>query len=264
MSIALKRLLALGIVSAFLLAGCAAFSQEDETKGWSVQKLYTEAKSQLDDGDYEAAIKYYEKLEARYPYGRYAEQAQLEVAYAHYKNEEPALAIAAADRFIRLHPTHPSVDYAYYLKGLVNFHDDRNLVNWLFGAKDDLAERDPKGMREAYLAFKELVERFPRSRYAEDSIRRMAYLFEAQARHEIQVARFYYDRGAYVAAVNRCKNALEAYPQTPSVEDALGLLAMAYKRMGMEALYADTLRVLKLNFPGSRYLAEAERLRAGS
>ncbi len=261
MSISLKRLLALGMVSALLLAGCASLD-DDETKGWSVQKLYIEAKDKMSDGDYETAIKYFEKLEARYPYGRYAEQAQLEVAYAYYKNDDPALSIAAAERFIRLHPTHPSVDYAYYLKGLVNFHGEQSFVNWLFGAKEDLAQRDPKGTREAYLAFKELVERFPQSRYAEDSVKRMAYLFEAQARHEIQVARFYYNRGAYVAAVNRCKYTLEAYPRTPAVEDALGIQAMSYKRMGLEPLYTDTVRVLKLNFPESRYLAEAERLRA--
>lgn len=259
----LKRLLALGIVSAFLLAGCASFN-EDETKNWSAQKLYSEAKDKMNDGDYDLAIQYFEKLEARYPYGRYAEQAQLEVAYAHYKNDDPALAVAAAERFIRLHPTHPNVDYAYYLKGLVNFHGEQSFINWLFGAKEDLAQHDPKGTRESYLAFKELVERFPQSRYAEDSIKRMAYLFEAQARHEIQVARFYYERGAYVAAVSRCKYALETYPQTPSIEDALGIQAMAYKRMGLEPLYTDTLRVLKLNFPESRYLAKAERLRAGS
>lgn len=262
MSTALKRLLVLGTFTALLLAGCAGLD-DDETKGWSVQKLYIEAKDKMSDGDYETAIKYFEKLEARYPYGRYAEQAQLEVAYAYYKHDEPALAIAAAERFIRLHPTHPNVDYAYYLKGLVNFHGEQSFINWLFGAKEDLAQRDPKGTREAYLAFKELVERFPQSRYAEDSIKRMAFLFEAQARHEVQVARFYYDRGAYVAAVNRSKRALETYPQTPSVEDALGILAMSYRRMGLEPLYDDTVRVLKLNFPGSRYLADAERLRAG-
>lgn len=258
----MKHLLSIGILSLVLLAGCAGLD-EDETKNWTPERFYSEAKEKIQDGDYETAIKYLEKLEARFPYGRHAEQAQLEVAYAYYKNDEPALAIAAAERFIRLHPTHPNVDYAYYLRGLVNFHGEQSFVNWLFGAKEDLAERDPKGTREAYLAFKELVERFPHSRYAEDSAKRIAYLFEAQARHEILTARFYYDRGAYVAAVNRCKFALENYPQTPSVEDALGIQAMAYKRMGMETLYSDTLRILRLNFPDSRYFAEAEALPSG-
>ncbi len=258
----MKRLLAIGIVTATLLAGCAGLD-EDETKNWSAERFYSAAKEKMDDGDYDSAIKLLEKLEARFPYGRHAEQAQLEAAYAYYKNDDAALAIAAAERFIRLHPTHPNVDYAYYLRGLVNFHGEQNFINWLFGAKDDLAERDPKGTREAYLAFKEVVERFPHSRYAEDSAKRMAYLFEAQARHEVLVARFYYNRGAYVAAVNRCKFALENYPQTPSMEDALGIQAMAYKRMGLDPLYTDTLRILRLNFPNSRYLAEAETLRAG-
>ncbi len=258
----MKRLLAIGIVSALLLSGCAGLD-EDETKNWTPERLYSEAKEKMDDGDYTAAIKYLEKLEARYPYGRLAEQAQLEAAYAYYKDDEPALAIAAAERFIRLHPTHPNVDYAYYLRGLVNFHGEKSFVNWLFGAKDDLAERDAKGIREAYLAFKELVERFPHSRYAEDSTKRMAYLFEAQARHEIHVARYYYSRGAYVAAVNRSKYALENFPQTLATEDALGIQVMAYKRMGLDALYSDTMRVLRLNFPQSRYIAEAEALTGG-
>lgn len=258
----MKRLLVLGIVSALLLTGCAGLD-EDETKNWTPERLHSEAREKMDDGDYAAAITYLEKLEARYPYGRLADQAQLEAAYAYYKDDEPALAIAAAERFIRLHPTHPNVDYAYYLRGLVNFHGEKNFVNWLFGAKDDLAERDPKGTREAYLAFKELVERFPHSRYAEDSAKRMAYLFEAQARHEIHVARYYYSRGAYVAAVNRCKYALENFPQTPANEDALGIQAMAYKRMGLNDLHNDMMRVLRLNFPASRYLAEAETLPAG-
>ncbi len=258
----MKRYLAIGVVTAALLGGCASLN-EDETKNWSAERFYSAAKEKMDDGDYESAIKYLEKLEARFPYGRYAEQAQIEAAYAYYKNEDPALALAGAERFIRLHPTHPNVDYAYYLKGLVNFHGEQTFVNWLLGAKEDLAERDPKGTRDAYFAFKELIERFPHSRYAEDSAKRAAYLFEAQARHEIHVARFYYQRGAYVAAVNRCKSALENYPQTPSMEDALGIQAMAYKKMGLEALYADTLRILRLNFPGSRYIAEAESLKSG-
>lgn len=258
----MKRLLVIGIVSALFLSGCAGLD-EDETKNWTPERLYSEAKEKMDDGDYAAAIKYLEKLEARYPYGRLAEQAQLESAYAYYKDDEPALAIAAAERFIRLHPTHPNVDYAYYLRGLVNFHGEKNFVNWLFGAKDDLAERDAKGLREAYLAFKELVERFPQSRYAEDSAKRMAYLFEAQARHEIHVARYYYSRGAYVAAVNRSKYAIENFPQTPATEDALGIQVLSYKRMGLDALYSDTMRILRLNFPESRYIAEAEALQSG-
>lgn len=250
----------LPLLLAFLaLAGCASVT--DPTRDWTPERFYAEAKERMADGDWQAAIKHLETLEARYPYGRYAEQAQLEIAYAYYKDDEPALALAAADRFIRQHPTHPNVDYAYYLKGLVNFHGSKNFVYWLLGVEDDLSDRDPKGARDSYNAFRELIERFPNSRYAHDASQRMAYLFDAQARYEVKVARFYFDRGAYVAAVNRCKQALENYPRTPATEDALGIQAMAYKRMGMERLMADTLRVLERNFPQSRYLAEIETVK---
>ena len=240
---------------ALFFAGCAGIA-DDPTKNWPPEKLYKEAKDKVADGEYETAIKYFESLEARYPYGRYSEQAQLEIAYANYKFDEPALAIAAADRFIRLHPTHPNVDYAYYLKGLVNFHGEKGFASWIFGAKDDLSDRDPKGALESYNAFREVVERFPNSRYAEDSRQRMAYLFDAQARYETRVARFYYERSSYVAAVNRCKYALATYPRTPSTEDALGIMALSYKAMGMNEMLKDSMRVLTKNFPNSRYLAE--------
>ncbi len=249
-----------GFIVLIFLTACA--STKDPTKDWSPERIYTEAKDKVKDGDYETGVKYFETLEARYPYGRYAEQSQLEIAYAYYKYDEPALAIAAADRFIRLHPTHPNVDYAYYLKGLVNFHGEKTLTNWLFGAKDDLSDRDPKGARESYLAFREVVERFPKSRYAEDAKQRMAYLFEAQAKYETQVARFYYDRGGYVAAINRCKYMLETYPRTPSTEDALGIMALSYKAAGMSDLEKDATRVLIKNFPNSRYLAEIDKIAA--
>ncbi|MBI3545173.1 MAG: outer membrane protein assembly factor BamD [Gammaproteobacteria bacterium] len=241
-------------------AGCA--STLDPTKDWSPERLYNEAKEKVKSGDYETGVKYFETLEARYPYGHYAEQSQLEIAYAYYKYEEPALAIAAADRFIRLHPTHPNVDYAYYLKGLINFHGEKTIANWLFGTKDDLTDRDPKSARESYLAFREVADRFPNSRYAEDAKQRMAYLFEAQAKYETLVARFYYDRSAYVAAVNRCKYSLETYPRTPSTEDALGIMALSYKKMGIAPLFDDTMRILKKNFPQSRYLEEVAALKS--
>lgn len=249
------------LVFALTFAGCAAVV--DPTKDWTAEKFYQEAKALLDEGNYEGAIKLYEQLQGRFPYGRYAEQAQLEIAYAQYKWDEPALALAACDRFIRQYPTHPNVDYAYYLKGVVNFRGQRSVGDWLFGGSDDFQDRDIKGAQESYDAFKELVQRFPRSRYAEDARPRMAYLFEVQARYEIGVARFYYDRGAYVAAANRARYALENYPRTPSTENALGLQALSYKKMGMKKLYEDAVRVLIHNFPQSRYIEEAARLDAG-
>jgi outer membrane protein assembly factor BamD len=245
---------------ALFVAGCG--TDLDPTKDWGPERFYQEAKEKMAGGEWEAAIKLFEQLEARYPYGRYAEQAQLEIAYAYYKYDEPALAIASAERFIRLHPTHPHVDYAYYLKGIVNFSGERTFLNWLFGTKEDPMEHDPGALRDAYDSFRELVERFPRSRYAEDSRARMAYLHDAQARYEVHVARFYFDRGAYVAAVNRCKSTIETYPRATAIEDALGLQAMSYRMLGLTKLMDDTLRVLRLNFPASRYLTEIEKLPA--
>lgn len=252
----------LGLAAAATLVACA--SVVDPTKDWTPKQFYEAAHEQMADGNWAEAAKNFEKLEARYPYGPYTEQGQLEIAYVHYKDNEPALALAAADRFIRLHPTHPNVDYAYYLKGIINFHGEKSLFHALFGINEDMWDRDPKSARESYNAFRELVERFPNSRYARDAAARMRYLVDAQARYEVHVARFYLNRGAYVAAVNRCKYALENYSHTPAVEDALGIQAKAYKLMGMTRLSDDTIRVLRLNFPKSRYLKEIEKTKAAS
>lgn len=240
---------------------CACASVLDPTRDWTAERFYQEAKEKMAAGSWGDAIKNFEQLEARFPYGRYTEQAQLEVAYAQYKDNEPALALAAADRFIRLHPTHPSVDYAYYLKGVINFRDEKSLFHAVFGYHEDMWDRDPKTARESYNAFREVVERFPKSRYAKDAADRMRYLIDAQARYEVHVARYYLDRGAYVAAANRCKYALENYPRTPAVEDALGIQAKAYKLMGLTKLADDTTRVLRTNFPNSRYFKEIDAIK---
>ena len=246
------------LVTAFLgllVAGCASVD-DDPTKNWSPQRFYAEAKSEMSQGDFTAAIKHFEALEARYPYGRYAQQAQLEVAYAYYKDKQPELAIAAAERFIRLHPTHPHVDYAYYLKGLINFKEHSNWVARLLRQESGPADHDPRAARQAYRDFKELVERFPRSRYVQDAAQRMRFLFDTMARYEVNVARFYYERKAYVAAVNRSKYVLENFQRAPAVEHALGIQALAYGKMGMERLMIDSYRVLKKNFPESPYLKQ--------
>jgi outer membrane protein assembly factor BamD len=236
------------------LGGCGMLPAEsDETIGWSANKLYTEAKEAMSDGAYDRAIKYFEKLEARYPYGRYAQQAQLEVAYAYYKQNEAASAIAACDRFIRLHPNHPNVDYAYYLKGLVNFNEDLGLFGSISG--QDLTERDPKAAREAFDAFKELVNRFPESRYTPDAAKRMSYLVNALASHEVHVADYYMRRGAYVAAVNRAQNVVKTYPEAPATEQALVILVRGYDAMGMKDLRDDAERVLRKNFPDGKLIA---------
>lgn len=243
----------LALLAGLLAGACGLLPQEaDETQGWSAQKLYAEAKAHLDSRNYDQAIKYYEKLEARYPYGRFAQQAQLEIAYAYYKDGEPAQAIAAAERFIKLHPNHPHVDYAYYLKGLANFNDDLGWLGYLGG--QDLSERDPKAARESFEAFKELVTKFPESRYTPDAIQRMNYLVNALASHEVHVARYYLKRGAYVAAVNRAQTALKSYPQAPANEEGLVILVKAYDALGLKDLRDDAERVLKRNFPDSQFL----------
>ncbi len=252
----MKRSLAAIIVLllGWTLGGCGLLKggDDDETKGWSAAKLYSEAKSNLNDRNYDIAIKYYQKLEARYPYGRFAQQAQIEVAYAHHKDKEPALAIAAADRFIKLHPNHPNVDYVYYLKGLANFNEDLGILG--FVSNQDLTERDPKAASEAFDAFKELVSRFPDSKYTPDAIARMNYLINALASHEVHVARYYLKRGANVAAANRAQYALKTYPQSPANEEGLVILVKAYDALGLKDLRDDAERVLLKNFPQSAYL----------
>src|SRR5574338_1048182 len=174
----------LAVIAALLLAACGLLPEEkDETAGWSAQKIYTEAKDAMSEGGYDRAIKLFEKLEARYPYGRYAQQAQLDVAYSYYKTQEPASAIAAADRFIKLHPNHPNVDYAYYLKGLANFNDDLGLMGIVTEKilNQDMSERDPKASHESFENFKELVNRFPKSKYAPDAVQRMKHLVNVVA-----------------------------------------------------------------------------------
>jgi outer membrane protein assembly factor BamD len=240
------------VIVSLLIGGCGLLPDvKDETADWSAQKLYTEAKEALNDGSYEKAIKYFENLEARYPYGRYAQQAQLEVAFAYYRSQEPALAITACERFIKLHPNHPSVDYAYYLKGLANFNEDLGYIGYL--ANQDQSERDPKAARESFQAFKELVERFPQSKYAADSTARMKYLVNALASHEVHAANYYLRRGAYVAAVNRAQFAIQNYPQTPAVEEAMFIAVKAYDALGMTELRDDTDRIMRKNFPRSEY-----------
>ncbi len=240
------------LAAVLTLGGCGLLPEvKDETAGWSAQKLYSEAKDNLNDGNYERAVKLFETLEARYPFGRYAQQAQLEVAYAYYKDNEPISAIAACDRFIKLHPNHPNVDYAYYLKGLANFNDDLGLLGNL--VDQDLSERDPKAARDAFLSFKELVTRFPESKYAEDSTARMKYLVNALASHEVHVAKYYIKREAWVAAANRAKEVLKTYPEAPAVEEALAVMVVAYDKLKLTDLRDDAQRVLQLNYPNSKY-----------
>lgn len=247
----------LAFALAALISGCGMLNfstNADETANWSAQRLYSEAKDALNSGNYAQAVKYFERLEARYPFGRYAQQAQLESAYAYYRDGEPAAAIAACDRFIKLHPNHPNVDYAYYLKGVVNFYEDQNLLAQL--AAQDPSERDPRSARESFAAFKELVTRFPDSKYTPDAIARMNYLVNALASHEVHVARYYMRRGAPVAAANRAQYVVKTYPEAPAVEEALYIMVRAYEQMGLKELRDDSERVLAKNFPNSPMLRD--------
>jgi outer membrane protein assembly factor BamD len=233
------------------LSGCAS-TEDDETAGWSAQRLYGEAKDAMSSKDWPRAVKYLEKLEARYPYGRFAQQAQLEIAYAHWKDGERASAIAAVDRFIKMYPNHANADYAWYLKGLINFNDQYGLFSNLL--TPDMSDRDPKSTRESFNAFKEVTTRYPDSKYAADSAARMRYLVNALASHEVHVARYYMKRGAYLAAANRAQYAIRHYSQAPAIEEAVFVLVKAYDALGMADLRDDADRVMRKNFPESRYL----------
>jgi len=244
----------LAVLFALAVGGCGLLPDvKDETSGWTAEQLYKSAHEAMQDGNYNRAIKLFETLEARYPYGRYAQQAILEGAYANWRQGEQAAASAACDRFIRTYPNHPNVDYAYYLKGLVYFREDQGLFGYVYEL--DLSERDPKSMRESFAAFKELTEKLPESRYAEDAQTRMRYLTNALGMYEVHVARYYYARGAYVAAANRAQASLLSYPKTPSNEHALDVMERSYQKLGLTQLAQDAHQILVRTFPQSVYVA---------
>lgn len=242
-----------------LLAACASTPKVDRNN-WTAEQFYQSGRKALLAGHYTRAIDRFETLEARYPYGTYSKRAQLDVAYAYYKHHDDAEAVAAASRFIRLHPTDPHVDYAYYIKGLANFNANRSAIYRLFG-RDNLIDRDDHSARAAVAAFQEIVTRYPHSRYAPDAYRRMVYLANLMGQNAVDVARYYYAHGAFVAALARAKYVIEHYQQTPAIEEALGIQAMAYRQMGLETLSDDTLQVLRLNFPHSPYIARTQAIR---
>ncbi|WP_455233830.1 outer membrane protein assembly factor BamD [Thiogranum longum] len=236
------------LLTAFFILGCAG-TPDDELENVSANELYSRAKTALNSGDYETAITTFEKLEARYPFGKYAQQAQLEIAYAYYKFDEPDSAIAAADRFIRNNPGNPHLDYAYYLKGLVNYNLGADFIDRVAGREP--SERDTRALRDAFNDFTQLVKQFPNSRYAEDSKQRLVFLHNQLAQYEINVANYYMRRGAYVAAANRAKYVVENYQRTPAAKEALKVLVEAYSEMGMDDLADDAQRVLDVNVPVS-------------
>lgn len=244
-------LCALGTVLA--LQGCST-TPVDDTAGWSPNKLYSEATDERNAGAYEKAIRLYEKLEGRAAGTPLAQQAQLDKAFAQHKAGEPAQALATLNRFVRLHPASPAMDYALYLKGLVNFNDNLGLFGSI--ARQDLSERDQKAAKESFESFRELATRFPDSRYTPDARSRMAYIVNSLAQYEVHVARYYFNRGAHVAAINRAQQALRDYPQAPAREEALFILMQSYDALGMTGLRDDARRVMLANHPQSEFLSK--------
>jgi outer membrane protein assembly factor BamD len=236
------------LIALLLAGGCSLLPEQiDKTKNWSANQLYSAAKEALNDGNYQQAIDYFEKLEARYPFGRYAQQAELEIAYAYYKYDEPESAIAAAQRFIKTNPRHPNVDYAWYIMGLTNYNRGRTIIDRILPR--DPSERDTTIMQQAYDDFYQLVKHYPNSKYASDSAQRLIYLRNNMALYQMHVADYYMRRSAYVAAANRAEYVVENFERTPSIADALIIMVRAYRKLGMSTLADDALRVLRLNYP---------------
>ncbi len=233
----------------FVFSGCSYFGgeKEDETESWDADRLYTQAKGAQESGNYEESVELFQKLESRFPFGTHAQQALLDLAYSYYKNDEPDAAVSACNRFLKLYPQNAHVDYAYYLKGLANFNKGKGFTQRYLPT--DESQRDPGAALIAFQEFLELVKRFPDSEYAEDAEQRMRYLRNILAKNEVHVANYYMRRGAFVAAANRARYVVENYPRTPSVPDALVVMAKAYRVLEMNDLSNDALRVLELNYP---------------
>ncbi|MEP6738869.1 MAG: outer membrane protein assembly factor BamD [Caldimonas sp.] len=234
--------------AAALLSGCDT-TPKDETLRWTPERLYSEAKEEASSGNYEKAIKLYERLEGRAAGSVLAQQAQIERAYLLWKTGEKAQALSTLERFIKLHPTSPALDYALYLQGLVNFNDNLGLFGNL--ASQDLSERDQQASRDSYQSFRQLLEQFPQSTYADDARLRMNYIVNSLAAYEVHVARYYFRRGAYVAAANRAQQAVQEFQLSPSTEEALLIMAQSYDRLGLDQLRDDAARVLKQNYPNT-------------
>ena len=240
----------LTLCALIILSGCGPSKDDiDPTADWSVETFYLEARAELDDGNYLTAIEYYETLESRFPFGKYAMQAQIDVAYAYFKFDEPDSAITALDRFIKLHPRHPAVDYAYYLKGLVNFERGGTILDVI--VTRDLSEFDRNLLLRAYNDFKLLTQRFPGSDYATDARKRMLFLRNELARSDFKIANYYASREAWVAVTGRTRFILLNYQGTDVIKRTLELQLKAYQKLGLEQLASDTQRIITLNLDKS-------------
>lgn len=247
------------MLGTILLTGCAMFGNDDDDEEGpvpTVEELYSRAQEQMAENEWQDAIETLRRIEAEYPYGELAIQAMVDTIYAYYRFGDIAMVKASADRFIKLHPANESVAYAYYLKGLVSFKEDKSVIGVLLG-KDDLSDRDATNILEALQAFRNSHEQFPDSEYAPASRKQAKEMEDALAEYEVNIARFYFQREAYVAAVNRAERVIENFSTSPAVESALGILLQSYSRMDLEELADDSRRVLELNFPDSEYHKES-------
>jgi len=236
------------LLAGLILVGCSSNDElPDISADASEQQIYDDAQRYLRNDNNDLAVKSLELLESRYPFGKYAEQAQLELIYAHYKAYEHEAAVEAADRFIRLHPQHPNVDYAYYMKGLSAYTANEDIFARFLPT--DPTQRDTSQAKEAFGEFSQLLSRFPDSPYAADAEARMVSLRNLLARHEIIVANYYIRRGAYLAAVNRGRYVVENFQRTPSVADGLAIMAQGYIFLGMNQLAEESITVLAANYP---------------
>jgi outer membrane protein assembly factor BamD len=238
------------LTAALVITGCNT-TPVDESVAWSPEKLYAEAKDEMAAGAMDKAAKLLERLEGRAAGTPLAQQAQVERAYVLWRSGERAQALSVLERFLKLNPSSPGVEYALYLQGLINFNDNLGILGGL--ASIDLSERDQQAARDSYQSFKQLVDQFPRSVYAEDSQVRMNYIVNSLAAYEVHVARYYYRRGAYVAAANRAQQAVQEFQFSPSAEEALAIMVQSYDRLGLAELRDDARRVLAKNFPDSRF-----------
>jgi outer membrane protein assembly factor BamD len=243
--------LSLAAVS-LLLAGCS--STAEDLSGKTAEKLYADAKDNIESGSYEQAIKELQRVDGLAAGTLLAQQAQLDLAYTYWKSGEKAQALTTVERFIKLNPSSPALDYALYLRGVINFNDNLGLLGNLAG--QDISERDQRASRDAYQAFKQLVDQFPASKYSQDARLRMDYIVNALASNEVHVARYYFRRGAYLAAANRAQQTITEFQQSPSVEEALYILVQSYDRLELTTLRDAADRVLRQNFPQSRFLGE--------
>jgi len=254
MRIAALCLLALALA----LGGCR--KDRDDLETGSAEQLYERGKSALDDSAWDRAITAYKTLQTRYPFGRYAEQSMLDLSYCYFKSGAPEEALSTLDRFIRTYPAHPSVDYAYYLKGLVNYEENLGFLERMMPAR--VRDRDQSAAQDAFMDFNELIRRFPDSRYVPDARQRMVFLRNNLAAYELIVAEYYLRREAYIAAVNRARYALEVYPNTPQTSEALIVLHKAYTALDLTELADGSMAVLELNFPDNYYVQGKKKKRS--